>query len=131
MKVRFCEVKNCGAKHYSKGTCKKHYTQVKRHGKLTPESERGAPRAQCRALKCLEFYSSKKTGLCRRHHQQVLVHGRLVPEREHVMGREGCRKRGCKERHRAKGYCTKHYNQARWKKIQKVLRANRLSARVV
>jgi hypothetical protein len=114
-KERKCSLDACESRHYAKGFCKKHYAQVLRHGKLTPERERGAVRT-CRAEGCdrtdtIQWY-------CRRHARQLRVHGRLTPDREHVMGFEGCRVSRCREPHRAKGFCAKHYNQDRWRRMK-------------
>ncbi len=114
-KERKCTVEGCEARHYAKNYCKKHYAQVLRHGKLTPERERGAVRV-CLAEGCgrtdtIRWY-------CRKHARQIRVHGKLTPDREHIMGFEGCRVRNCSEPHRAKGFCAKHYNQDRWRRLK-------------
>jgi hypothetical protein len=114
-KERKCTVGNCQARHYAKDYCKKHYAQVLRHGKLTPERERGAVRVclaeGCNRTDTIRWY-------CRKHARQIRVHGRLTPDREHVMGYEGCRVSRCHEPHRAKGFCAKHYNQDRWRRLK-------------
>jgi hypothetical protein len=113
---RRCSVSGCQARHYAKEYCKKHYTQVLRHGKLTPDRERGVVRVckvdGCERTDTIQWY-------CRKHARQLRVHGRLTPEREHIMGFEGCRVPKCNEPHRAKGYCAKHYNQDRWRRLKK------------
>lgn len=38
------------------------------------------------------------------------------------MGRVGCKSKGCTGVHRAKGYCTLHYNRARWDVIKSALK---------
>ena len=38
------------------------------------------------------------------------------------MGNEGCRVPGCNRKHRAKGFCVKHYNQKRWERIKAQLK---------
>lgn len=112
---RACMLENCVSRHYAKGFCKKHYTQILRHGRLTPERERGVVRI-CKAPGCKS--SDTIRYYCRKHARQIRVHGRLTPEREHNMSHEGCRMDGCREPHRAKGFCAKHYNQQRWRKIK-------------
>lgn len=116
-----CEAEDCTGRHYAKGWCKRHYAQVLRHGKLTPDRERGAIRV-CKAEGCgrqdtIHWY-------CRKHARQLRVHGRLTPEREHVIGVAGCLEEGCKLPHRAKGFCAKHYNKDRWLK-QKTQKAEK------
>src|SRR5206468_10198493 len=78
-----CSVDNCQVRHYAKGFCKKHYTQVLRHGKLTPDRERGIVRV-CKVENCGRTDTIK--GHCRKHWRQIRVHNRLTPEREHMMG---------------------------------------------
>ena len=34
------------------------------------------------------------------------------------MGFEGCRVPRCGQPHRAKGFCAKHYNQDRWRRLK-------------
>ena len=112
---RACSAANCTTRHYARGYCKKHYTQILRHRRLTPERERGVVRV-CQAPGCertdtIRYY-------CRKPARQIRVHGRLTPEREHVMGNLGCAVEGCEGKHRARGYCAKHYNQKRWQRIK-------------
>jgi hypothetical protein len=112
--VKMCKAPHCEGGHYAKGYCKKHYTQVTKHGDLMPERERGVPRV-CKVPGCgrkdtIRFY-------CRKHARQMKRYGRLTPEREHVMGRTGCKVPGCPDPHRAHGLCARHYNKDRWKRV--------------
>ena len=126
-KMRKCSVNDCDNKHYAKAHCKKHYTQVARHGRLTPERERGVVRV-CLVEGCERTDTIGQ--YCRKHARQIRTHGRLTPEREHQMGNVGCRVPGCPNKHRAKGYCVKHYNQMRWQRIKRTLqRIKELEAR--
>jgi hypothetical protein len=110
-----CTVGDCDSRHYAKDYCKKHYTQVLRHGDLTPDRERGIVR-ECKSPGCGRTDTIK--WYCRKHARQLRVHGRLTPEREHLMGFEGCKVANCKGEHRARGLCAKHYNQERWKRMK-------------
>lgn len=114
-KQKACRLEGCRSRHYAKAYCKKHYTQVLRHGRLTPERERGVIRI-CKAPGCSETDTIRY--YCRKHARQIRVHGRLTPEREHNMNNEGCSEDGCSGAHRAKGLCAKHYNQRRWQRIK-------------
>jgi hypothetical protein len=107
-KKRPCSVKACARQHYAKGYCKRHYTQISRHGEIRPGRALRVVRI-CKVERCRRTDTVK--GYCRKHARQIQVHGRLTPERERLVGVTGCRIRGCKRRHRAKGYCAKHYNQ--------------------
>lgn len=86
--VGTCAGGDCHGRHYAKGFCKKHYTQVLRHGKLTPERERGAAR-ECPAPVgggvCRR--NDVVNGYCRKHRAQVKRHRRLTPERERKKSR--------------------------------------------
>lgn len=113
-RAKACSAPKCSTRHYAKDLCKKHYAQALRHGRLTPELERGAARV-CKVPDCGRTDTIRWH--CRKHARQITVHGRLTPEREHVMGSVGCRVRGCPEPHRATGLCVKHYNQRRWTQI--------------
>ena len=122
-KERKCSVPKCTTRHYAQDYCKKHYTQFMRHGKLTPEKERGNIRI-CKVEGCgrtdtIHHY-------CRKHARQLRVHNRLTPEREHIMGFEGCRVNRCPDPHRAKGFCARHYNQDRWRKLKAVVEQARI-----
>ena len=118
-----CDVPRCEAKNYARGggfarLCKRHYSQVERHGRLTPERERGVVRV-CLVEGCERTDTIGQ--YCRKHARQVRVHGRLTPEREHEFGRVGCTVPGCSEEHRAQGYCVRHYNQMRWQRIKRLI----------
>ena len=117
-RTKSCSVTGCEAKHYAKAHCKKHYTQVSRHGRLTPERERGVVRV-CIVEGCDRTDTIGQH--CRKHNRQIRTHGRLTPDREHQMGHVGCRVPGCLNKHRSKGYCVKHYNQIRWQRIKRTL----------
>ena len=107
-KKRRCSVPGCTRQHYAKGYCKRHYTQVSRHGSVRKGRGDRAVRI-CKVPRCGRTDTVK--GYCRKHARQIEVHGRLTPERERLVGFTGCRIRGCDRRHRAKGLCAKHYNQ--------------------
>lgn len=111
---RACKTRDCNQRHYAKGFCKKHYTQVLRHGKLTPERERGVTRV-CAAKDCGR--TDTIHGYCRKHARQIRVHGHLTPEREHLMGFVGCTVPNCRGEHRARGLCAQHYNAGRLSKL--------------
>ena len=100
-----CAEPNCDKDAETGGYCPKHYQQVRRHGRLTPEWEY-APAGVCRA--CGNKAIAKN--LCMRHYQQVRRYGRLTPEREsrHVR-HTGCKVPGCKEPHSSRGFCARHY----------------------
>lgn len=110
--VEVCGVDGCLRLRYSRGWCKRHYMQILRHGKLTPEREHGRA-VTCSAPNC----PNKRAlhGYCRKHDRQVRVYGKLTPEREYTLGLQQCNEPGCNEPVRAKGKCARHYNQ-QWRR---------------
>lgn len=125
--MKLCSVAGCGTKHYARSFCKAHYTQIQRHGRLTPEREHGRPLGPCAAPACEVLGSRYVRGyeagrLCERHARQIRKHGRLTPELEHVLGHHGCSVAGCQNPHSAKGFCANHYNSANWARIARQLK---------
>ncbi len=97
-----CRAPECGAGARTVGYCPKHYQQIRRHGRLTPEREYCSRGGVCVVGGCAK-------GLCFRHYQQIRRYGRLTPERERAYGRTGCRVPGCQEAHSSRGFCKRHY----------------------
>ena len=64
-----CIAPGCERRREVAGYCAKHYQQVRRHGRLTPEREYGRLGAHCRAEDCQETPVAK--GYCMRHYQQM------------------------------------------------------------
>jgi len=114
-KVRHCSAELCSHDFYAKGYCKRHYTQILRHGRLTPERERGNDKT-CSAATC-DRKAKGYLPYCRKHARQIKRHGRLTPEREKQYGNTGCLVSGCRWGHRSRGLCTKHYAKARYRYI--------------
>lgn len=102
-----CRADGCGREARTAGYCPRHYQQIRRHGRLTPEREYHRRGNRCLVEHCEEPQIAK--GFCFRHYQQVRRYGRLTPERERIYGRLGCRVPGCKEHHSSRGYCKRHY----------------------
>jgi len=104
-----CRAHNCDQEARTAGHCPRHYQQIRRHGRLTPEREYGHRQGKCKAEGCDQAEIAR--GHCFRHYQQVRRYGRLTPERERIYGRTKCQVATCQERHAARGYCKKHYMQ--------------------
>ena len=102
-----CSAPGCDRAPRTAGYCPKHYQQLRRHGRLTPEREYQSRGAACTAHGCGKGQVAK--GLCFRHYQQVRRYGRLTPERERSYGRTECEVAGCREPHSSRGYCKRHY----------------------
>ena len=77
-----CRAEACDAEARTAGFCPRHYQQIRRHGRLTPEREYRKRSGDCRVIDCNEGQIAK--GYCFRHYQQVRRYGRLTPERERV-----------------------------------------------
>jgi hypothetical protein len=102
-----CQAPHCGRASRTSGFCPKHYQQMRRHGRLTPEREYRSRGDGCSVDGCAREQIAK--GLCFRHYQQIRRYGRLTPERERAYGRTGCRVPGCAQAHSSRGYCKRHY----------------------
>lgn len=64
-----CKV--CGTEAYAKGYCNKHYNQIRIHGRLRPDLERGSyssEERECSVDGCYGVVVAK--GLCMTHYQQ-------------------------------------------------------------
>jgi len=61
-----CRVGDCHKPQIAKGVCFRHYQQIRRYGRLTPERERAYGRTGCRVSDCAEGHSSR--GFCKRHY---------------------------------------------------------------
>jgi len=119
--VKRCSVRGCAQGHYGKGFCKKHYTQLERHGRLTLERERGSDR-HCSTPKCRGRGAHRRLGggyHCAKCHAKNKAEGK-----SDAAPRQECSVRGCDSPHRAKGFCTKHYNAARWRRIKAAVDAS-------
>jgi hypothetical protein len=102
-----CKADGCEMDARSSGFCPRHYQQIRRHGRLTPEREYGKRGSGCVVQGCGEEQAAK--GYCFRHYQQVRRYGRLTPERERIYGRKLCLVPDCLEKHSSRGFCKKHY----------------------
>lgn len=105
---QICSAPNCDKYARTSGMCPRHYQQVRRHGRLTPELEYQSRGNQCDAKDCEELPVA--SGHCARHYQQIRRYGRLTPERERNFNpMPSCMIPGCDAKHAARGYCKKHY----------------------
>lgn len=125
-----CKAENCERVTYARRFCKKHYAQTLRHGRLTPETERGVIRT-CAAPDCQRTNDKHDfaRGYCRKHARQIELFGRLAPETERMFGIDRCSVPGCKADVRAKALCASHYNKRRWREKGDQIKAQRKSAR--
>jgi hypothetical protein len=113
--AKLCNAPYCTRESKSKGLCNRHYLQLRRHGRLTPELEYGRRLPECQAPDCDQHDHAK--GYCPKHYRQLRKFGKLVPEREYGKIRF-CKEEDCLQVHCARGYCRSHY----YKYITKVKR---------
>ena len=64
--IAACAAPGCARAQVAKGLCFRHYQQVRRRGRLTPERERTYGRKGCRVPGCAGSHSSR--GYCKRHY---------------------------------------------------------------
>jgi len=81
MDQQICSADSCQRPVKSRGFCGRHYQQIRRHGRLTPEREYlcDLPTNECTVSGCSNTWVAK--GHCYRHYQQIRRHGRLMPDR--------------------------------------------------
>ena len=77
-----CQADTCQQPARTAGYCPRHYQQVRRYGRLTPEREYRPRQGGCVAQHCQMPQVAK--GYCFRHYQQVRRYGRLTPEKERL-----------------------------------------------
>jgi hypothetical protein len=84
---KLCSVLKCENTAHARGLCDKHRTQIRRHGRLTPERELGQPRPKqpCTVEACDSHRVAR--GLCSRHYSQVRRHGHVLPDRQRARSR--------------------------------------------
>jgi hypothetical protein len=107
VQLEACAAPQCLSAARTSGYCPRHYQQVRRHGRLTPEREYSTRGQHCHVSQCHKSQIAK--GLCFRHYQQKRRYGRLTPERERSYGRTGCQVMGCDQAHSSRGFCKGHY----------------------
>lgn len=104
-----CSIEGCNKKHYAKGYCKNHYLAYKRKLKQAKINS-----GKCKINGCENnIYSNK---MCKSHYiEKMKNYVRKKPNREIKI----CSIEGCNVKHRAGGYCNRHYRQ--YKKYGRVL----------
>lgn len=82
-----CQAGNCRQPARTRGYCPRHYQQILRHGRLTPEREYRRCAGGCIAEHCERPQIAR--GYCFRHYQQYRRYGHLLSERERLARRVG------------------------------------------
>lgn len=104
-----CTVEGCNNIKKTKYYCDKHYTQIVRHGRLTPEREYKKEKAICSIENCDKKVYAKI--LCRWH---WMLQRKQKRQEEFDLGNQDikiCKVDSCNEIVLAKGYCRRHYKQ--------------------
>lgn len=105
-----CSLDGCGAPHFARGICEKHYTRFKRAGiPLPPKLRQGG---LCWVSGCEgEVYG---WGLCSPHYQRQRVHGDPLGGGVKRVSREGpCLVEDCDRPIESRGFCKSHYRNYR------------------
>ena len=63
-----CRAQGCNQEARTSGHCPRHYQQIRRHGRLTPERERIYGRTKCQVATCQERHAAR--GYCKKHYMQ-------------------------------------------------------------
>lgn len=107
-----CKADNCNKERYGlKEYCRKHYLQIKNHGRLTPELEVNPiiKDSRCSIDGCDKNVYSKT--LCKYHYNKQRFKNL---ELKNELGNDNisiCKVEGCNDIILAKGYCIRHYHQ--------------------
>jgi len=80
--VGVCKAEECSGSVRAWGYCNKHYTQVKKFGRLTPEREKNPGRV-CNIEGCNEEYYGK--GICKKHYDQRRGQRRYEKDKEKII----------------------------------------------
>lgn len=110
-----CQSPNCERPARTKGYCPRHYQQVRKYGRLTPEREIGRNPSICIVEGCSNKVAAR--GYCSKHYAQIRRRGRLSPERKYELGPPFCIVEGCEGKRYVRGYCRRHYS--RWCYVQR------------
>ena len=120
---RTCAASSCDKPARAKGYCSRHYKQLQRHGRLTPEKEH---RDKCLVSGCDRPHKAR--GYCAAHYKQLTVHGKIIRRRQNKDRK--CYLIDCNNPARAKGLCnthhryylTKHVQQGQnWEQVDKII----------
>lgn len=107
-----CNAVDCNKERYGlKEYCRKHYLQIKNHGRLTPELEVN-PIIQdsiCSIDGCDKNVYSKN--LCKYHYNKQRFENLELKNELGTYNISSCKVEGCDDIILAKGYCIRHYHQ--------------------
>ena len=113
MTERTCSIEDCGATHYGRGFCQKHYHRWRRHADPHFERPKATP-SPCSVEGCDKFTGLPGTarGLCSAHYWKWQTYGDplgAAPPRP-----DECVIEGCDADVYGHGWCSRHYT--RWRR---------------
>lgn len=106
--IKICKADNCNRPILGNlDYCKRHYEQVRKYGRLTPELEKNINRAIkfCSIDGCDSAVHAK--GLCKKHYDKLCYYETHLYKEPKLENK--CNIEECDNKHYAKGYCKKHY----------------------
>ena len=107
--ARVCSVEGCGAAHYGRGLCARHYQRMRKGVPLTAPFESRDGTQGCNVPNCDRKHSSK--GYCRFHYTRWAT-GRDITAPS-TYGFKGCSVLGCTREHYMRLMCRRHSDQAK------------------
>ena len=108
MNKEVCRAPGCYESVHGDNYCKRHGMQIKKHGRLTPESDRGKNRVhtKCRETDCHAIVY--KGNYCEAHY--ILKYSGHLPKGLSNI-RHKCKERNCYALQFHEGYCRYHYSK--------------------
>jgi len=105
--MKTCSVEECDRNEtnsrITKGYCSRHYTQIRRHGRILVAGPRPD---KCKIMGCDE--KNHSYGYCRKHAYKLRTEGYL---QESKVKKYPCKIEGCNRPHNSHGYCQRHFKQ--------------------
>jgi hypothetical protein len=111
MTDRITRCRECGSNEiHAKGYCQKHYRQLKKHGEMRPEKEKGFWKGKKCAIEWCTSYKVHAKGYCSKHYKQVRSGITPRPTSEKAINKV-CLVSGCEDKVKALSHCSRHYQQ--------------------
>jgi len=98
---RKCRARGCDREARVRNLCAKHYMQVLRHGRLTPNTRREG----CLVIGCKNKHVAR--GYCQKHYKQLTRYGKISGEKQAI--KKLCAVVNCNKKVWSRGLCNKHH----------------------